>query len=184
MKLKKPKMNQSKKNAEDAKVLSLDLQQGVEIEQKIEYYKSILKAHEQLINAIDGKIEKISLSIGDNPPSIVYADEHYEISKLTIEKLEAENTMFDKKKFFEMWLKRSSEYENKFAAITKDCEDNFDKVESEAKEIAKGNIKLQSYMGKYEAEENKTQKLKNEYYLLLKYEVTKISGKGKFEMAK
>jgi hypothetical protein len=177
-------MNQSKKNAEDAKMLSLDLQQGVEIEQKIEHYKTILKAYGELVNAIDGKIEKLSLSIGDNPPAIVNADVNYEISKLTIEKLDAENTILDKKKFFEMWLKRSAEYEKKFATITKECEENFEQVESEAKEIAKGNIKLQSYMGKYEAEENKTQKLKNEYYLLLKYEVTKISGKGKFEMAK
>ena len=37
-------MNIKKKNSEEAKMLSLDLQQKTEIDQKVNYYKSILKA--------------------------------------------------------------------------------------------------------------------------------------------
>ena len=165
-----------KRNAEDAKIISLDLQQGTEINQKVEYYKSILKAYNELSTAIGLKIEALGNKMGD-------ADVAYEISKLSIEKLEADNSLYEKKKFFEHWLGRSAEYEKKFALITKECEEKFVEVEAEARVYAEGNIKLKSYMTKYDAEQTPDQKMKNEYYLLLKYEVSKITGKGKMATA-
>lgn len=168
-------MNQVKKNSEEATALSLDLQQKEEIDQKVNYYKGIIKAYAELSSAIDKKIE----SIGESTiPSDIY-----EKSKLTIEKLEADNSIAEKKKFFEMWLKRSAEYDKKFAIITEECNAKFDEVEAQARAIAEKNIKLKSYMTKYDLEEDKNQKIKNEYYLLLKYEITKITGKGKFANA-
>ena len=172
-----------KRNAEDAKIISLDLQQGTEINQKVEYYKSILKAYNDLSNSISGKIERIksgyeSVEIYEQDVKVVY-----EVSKLTIEKLEADNSLYEKKKFFEHWLGRSAEYEKKFALITKECEEKFVEVEAEARVYAEGNIKLKSYMTKYDAEQTPDQKMKNEYYLLLKYEVSKITGKGKMATA-
>lgn len=162
-------MNIKKKNSEEAKMLSLDLQQKTEIDQKVNYYKSILKAFEELNSAIDEKIALLETK-GD-------ADSKYQKNKLIIEKLETENATFDKKKFFEMWLKRSKEYDEKFEKITKECEEEFDITLDKAKEISKNNIKLKTYIENFEKQENPEQKLKNEFYLFLKYEVSKVTGK-------
>ena len=179
-------MNQDKRNrkinSEDAKMISLDLQQKTEIDQKVNYYKSILKAYDDLSNSIDKKIERLNQSLGEDV-NAQGADGLYERSKLMIEKLEANNSLYEKKKFFEMWLQRSSDYDKKFALLNKECEEKFDEVEAEAKAIALTNIDLQSKMNKYDLEPNKDVKMKTEYYLLLKYEVGKITGKGKFATA-
>lgn len=168
-------MNQLKKNAESAKSLSMDLQQKVEIDQKLDYYKAILKAYEDLGKAIDQKVEELEESTD--------AQSVYQKNKLIIEKLENSNNIFEKKKFFEMWLSRSTEYDRKFALITKECNEKFDELESVARALAENNIQLKSFMNKYDSEENKDQKVKNEYYLLLKYQVAKIKGKGSFAEA-
>jgi len=164
---------QAKQSAKEATMVSLDLQQGEEIELKKEHYKSILKGYGDLIDAIEKKINRIKIS-----PSSIFnkGDRDYRVSKLVIEKLEAENTIFEKKKFFEMWLKRSVEYAEKFAKITQECNEKFDETETQAKEIALKDIRLKSYMAKYDAEPNKNQKIKNEYYLLLKYEISKVKN--------
>ena len=158
-----------KKSAENAKSLSLDLQQKNEIDQKLDYYKSILKAFEELSLSIEEKINALK--------DLEDAESKYQKSKLIIEKLEAENSLFEKKKFFEMWLKRSNEYDERFAMITKECNDMYDEVFEKAKELSVNNSKLKSFIEKFEKEENPEQKLKNEFYLLIKYEVSKITGK-------
>ena len=89
-------MNIKKKNAEEAKMLSLDLQQKTEIDQKVNYYKSILKTFEELNLAIDEKIAVLETKED--------ADSKYQKNKLIIEKLETENATFEKKKFFEMGM--------------------------------------------------------------------------------
>lgn len=164
-----------KKNAEDAKMISLDLQQKDQIDQKVNYYKSIIKTNADLSEAITKKIEMLEEATD--------ADSIYNKCKLNLELLEIDNTIFEKKKFFEMWLNRSSEYEKKFALITKECEEKFVELEAEARVVAETNAILKSYMTKFDAEENKDQRIKNEYYLLLKYEVGKITKKGQFSTA-
>ena len=168
-------MNQLKKNSENAMSLSMDLQQKVEIDQKLDYYKSILKAYDELGDAIKQKIESLE--------EFTDAESVYKRNKLVIEGLENSNSIFEKKKFFEMWLSRSTEYDRKFAIITKECNDTFDELQAEARELAENNLQLKSYMDKYDKEENTDQKTKNEYYLLLKYQVSRIKGKGKFTEA-
>ena len=76
-----------------------------------------------------------------------------------------------------MWLSRGKEYDDKFNILSKDCNDNFDEVQNKAKELAEKNVKLKSHIEKYEKEENPSQRLKNEYYLLIKYEVYKATEK-------
>jgi len=163
---------QAKQSAKEATMVSLDLQQGEEIELKKEHYKSILKGYSDLIDAIDKKIELMDSIVGEQNNT----DIAYNKAKLVIEKLEAENVIFEKKKFFEMWLQRSIEYAEKFAKVTFECNEKFDEAEAKAKEIALKDIRLKSYMAKYDAEENKNQKIKNEYYLLLKYEIGKVKN--------
>lgn len=189
------KEKQAVQNSENAQMLALDLQQKEQIDSKINYYKTMLKAYQDLAEVINKKVLFID-SIELSQKSL---DDVYEKNKLILEKLEIENTIFNKKQFFEMWLKRSADYEQKFAIINAECNEKFDEVEAQAKEIALGNIRLKSYMDKYDKEEhledkNKDrgfddflsyrQRIKVEYYLLLKYEITKLTGKGKFEVVK
>ena len=158
-----------KKNAEDAKMISLDLRNGDEIKTKVEYYKSILKAYDDLSVATQDKIDIIDAT---HSPS---ASDRYDRAKLVIEKLESQNAISEKKRFFEMWLARELEYDKKFAIVTKECNDNFDSVVAQATVLAEKDMKLKSYMTKFEMEENVSQKTKNEYYLLLKFEVGKAN---------
>lgn len=165
-------MNQQKKNAEDAKILSLQLNEIDEIEQKVEYYKSIIKAFSELSDNLSKKIEILSKE--------ETIDKIIECSKLKIEKLNTDSNIFEKKKFFEMWLKRKSEYDKKFESITKECNEKFDEINKKAEKIAQSNIKFKSVMDRFSKEENVSQKLKNEYYLMLKNEVIRHEGKGVF----
>ena len=167
-------MNQQKKNAEDAKSLSLQLNEINEIEQKIDYYKSIIKAFDDLSGYYNQKIE--AMSNIENPT----VDNLIEIAKIKIEKLNLDSSVYEKKKFFEHWLKRKAEYDKKFEILTKECNENFEQVESKAKSIAEKNIKFKSFIDKFAQEQNVTQKIKNEYYLMLKYEITRLEGKGVF----
>ena len=56
--------NNEKRNAEDAKAISLDLKDGTEINQKMEYYKSILKAYDDLSSSIGKKIALLNDKLG------------------------------------------------------------------------------------------------------------------------
>lgn len=167
-------MNQQKKNAEDAKSLSLQLNEITEIEQKIDYYKSIIKAFDDLSLNLDKKIESI------NSIEFPTIDNLIELSRIKIEKLNVDSSLYEKKKFFEHWLKRKGEYDKKFDIITKECNENFDQYQEKAKKIAEKNIKFKSFIDKFEQEQNVSQRLKNEYYLMLKYEITRLEGKGVF----
>lgn len=167
-------MNQQKKNAEDAKSLSLQLNEIVDIEQKLDYYKSIIKAYNDLSISIGEKIDFIA---GIENPTI---DNKIDMSRLTIEKINLNSNLYEKKKFFEHWLRRKSEYDKKFELITDECNKNFDDMQSKAKKIAEKNIKFKSFIDRFEKEENVTQALKNEYYLMIKYEISRIEGKGVF----
>lgn len=162
-------MNQRKENQKEAQSLALDLKQKEEIDQKLDYYKSILKSYEDLQQSIDKKIESLE-------------SDSYEAAKLRIEKIETVNTIFEKKKFFEMWLKRSTEYDRKFALITEDYNKHFDSLLFQARQIASNNLRISQILERYDKEdkENLDQKALNELYLLLKYEVGRSTGKLKF----
>jgi len=165
-------MNQRKQNQKDAQELAIDLKQKEEIDQKVDYYKSILKAYEHLSDAIQKKIDELE--------PLEDANSLYEKSKLIIEKLESNNIIFEKKKFFEMWMKRSVEYDRKFALITKEYNDNFEALKVEAERLAPTNLRLSQALEMFNKEENLDQKGRNEFYLLLKYEVGRATGKVKF----
>lgn len=160
-------MNQEKVNRQNAQELALNLSQKDEIDQKCDYYKSLIKTYANLVDAIEKKIEK--------------TEDDYEKCKLEIEKLDVEDRIFSMKGFFEMWLQRSNEYDKKFAMITKECNEKFDEIESKAKELSNKNPILKMAMDNYNATEEKTQRLKNEYYAMLKFEVIKANPHMKLE---
>ena len=163
-----------KKNSEYVKILLKDLQRKTEIDQKVDYYKAILKAYDLKSETLSKKIEVLDVKHQNSKENY---DIGYDLSCLIISKIELDDAIFEKKKFFEMWLSRGKEYDDKFNILSKDCNDNFDEVQNKAKELAEKNAKLKSHIEKFEKEENPSQRLKNEYYLLIKYEVYKATEK-------
>ena len=89
--------------------------------------------------------------------------------------------MYEKKKFFEHWLKRKSEYDKKYEIITEECNKNFEATQEKAKKIAENNLRFKGFVEKFEKEENVTQRLKNDYYLLIKYEISRLEGKNDWQ---
>lgn len=154
-------MNPQKESVQNAQALSLNLSQKDEIDQKVDYYKSLIQTYANLANAIEEKVKTET--------------DEYTKNKLIIEKLETENRIFSMKGFFEMWLERSRDYDAKFAMITKEVNEKFDETYTQFKEIAKHHLVLKSFVDKYEAEPDKTQRIKNEFYALIKFEVMKAT---------
>lgn len=157
-------MDTAKQNAQNAETLVLNLQQKDEIDQKLNLYKNIIKTYDDLSKAIDNKL-------------LTEKDEYVKC-KLTIEQLETDDKVYSMKQFFEMWLGRSADYNKKFATIIEDCEKNFAEVEAEARLLCDKNLPLKTAMAQFDATENPSQRIKIEYYALLKFEVIK-SKKGK-----
>lgn len=159
---------QQEQNAQNAQTVVLSFQQKDEIDFKLNLYKSIIQTYDNLSKAIDNKL-------------LVEKDE-YTCCKLKIEQLELDDRVFSQKQFFEMWLMRSKDYDQKFAPIIEDCEKNFAEVEAEARVVAEKVLPLKTAMAQFDATENPSQRIKIEYYALLKFEVAK-SKKGKEEFA-
>lgn len=165
------------------------LKQKPEIDEKINYYKGVLKATDTQIKSINTRIERgyttETFRFLFIPVMKKIVLDEYSIAKLEIEKLEAENKLFYQKQYFENWLSRSRDYEVKMAEITADCNANFDKVMEEAVEVAKSNIRLQSVMNEYPKKnpDHKDERVKIEYYLYCKQEVenSKQYGKQRFQ---
>lgn len=156
-----------------------------EIDEKINYYKGVLKSTDEQIKSIQKRIERGYTTetfrfMGVPIVKKIMLDE-YNIAKLEIEKLEAESKLFYQKQYFENWLSRSRDYEAKMAEINADCNANFDKVMEKGIEVAKRNIRLQSVMAEYPKKnpDHKDQRVKTEYYLYVKKEVENSEQYGK-----
>jgi hypothetical protein len=161
------------------------LKQKPEIDQKISYYKTVLKSTAQLVDSISERIKKgytrevfKLLGIGVVKRCMLDA---YDIAKLEIEKIEAEARLFAQQNYFEMWLSRSRDYEVKFDEITRECNLNYDHIVNEASQITE-NIRLQNTMAKFSNTDN-DQRIKNEYYLYLKQEVENAAQYGRKKSA-
>lgn len=164
-------MNIAKSNQQKAQELSLNLREKDEIDQKTSYWKNTLILLSELTEAIEEKIE----SETDN----------YKKIKLKLEKIDVEDRIFSVKGFYEMWLETSKEYDKKFEMVTKQCNENFDQAFEKFKELAKNNLLLTSWLTKWENEPEKTQRLKNEFYALISYEIIKASkNKTEYSLGK
>ncbi len=165
------------------------LKQKPEIDEKINYYKGVLKATDTQVKSIQKRIDRGYTTetfklLGIPVVKKVVLDE-YSIAKLEIEKLDAESKIFYQQQYFENWLSRSRDYEAKMSEIKVDCNANFDKVMEEAAEVAKTNIRLQTTMNEYPKKnpDHKDERVKIEYYLYCKKEVenNKQYGKPRFQ---
>ena len=151
----------NKKNQQNAQSLAQKLSQKDEIDQKTEYYKSLILVSSNLADCIEKKIENET--------------DEYTKNKLIIEKLELENKIFSQKGFYEMWLRIGKDWETDFAPILNECDKMFDEFQEKAKVIAEKNTALKQVMERYDKEE-KTLRTRVEYYALIKYEVMKATS--------
>lgn len=166
-------MKQTKKNSAEAQMMVKDLKQKPEIDQKIEYYKSLLKTYDLLKESIDKRISEYE---SEEMTPI----KEYEKCKLGVEKVEIENNIFVKKTFFEMWLERGKEWDKKYEDLKKECEERFEKTFEEAKTISQNHTKLKQIIDNYSTRENVEERVKVEFYLLIKFEISKVKSKYSF----
>jgi hypothetical protein len=150
------------------------LKQKPEIDEKISFYKNVLKSSADLVESISERIKKgytvekfkfLGVSISKR----VMLDS-YDVAKLEIEKIETESKIYAQKNYFENWLKRSKDYETKFDEITRECNERWDDVFAKAEGIRTENVRLNMSMSKYSNPDN-DQDMKNKFFLYLKQEV-------------
>lgn len=158
------------------------LEQKPEIDTKIAYYKETMLGIDSVMDAIDKRIKrgyiKESFRILFLPVNKrVYLDD-YDKARLLLEKKRAGLDLFEKKRYFEMWLERKKQYEEKFAEIEKECNLNYDRVYEMAKEVCKYNMRLKSVFDAYKNENNDI-KIKVEFYLYIKQEVENAIKHGR-----
>lgn len=131
-----------------------------ETKEKVEYYKEIIKAEAELIDSYEKRQSKWWVS------SVNKAKEKSEIIKLR-------NSIIQKKKVFESYLKRKNQYEKWLDEMAIEVNDKFDNVISIAKEIPfSSNPRLHDGIAKFEelSEQNSLQD-KVEMYLFMKNEI-------------
>jgi len=161
------------------------LKQKPEIDEKINYYKGVLRATDVQVKSIQKRIDRGYTTetfklLGIPVVKKVVLDE-YSIAKLEIEKLDAESKIFYQQQYFENWLSRSRDYEAKIAEIKVDMNANFDKIMEEAAEVAKSNIRLNTTMAEYPKKnpDHKDERVKIQYFLYMKKEVENNKQYGK-----
>lgn len=167
---------------EDREEIIKILEQKPEIDKKVKYYKETMLGIDGVMSAIDERIargyttEKFKF-LGIPVEKRVYLDE-YDKSKLILEKKRAELDLWEKKRYFDMWLQRSKDYDKKFAELKAECEANYDSIYAQAEEARKTNLRLNDVMSAYKNENNDI-KIKVEYYLYLRQEVENAIKHGK-----
>lgn len=158
------------------------LEQKPEIDKKVSYYKETILGIDGVISAINERIargyttEKLKF-LGISIEKKVQLDS-YDKSKLILEKKRAELDLWEKKRYFEMWLQRSKDYEKKFAELKAECEEKYDSIYAQAEEARKTNLRLNDVMSAYKNENNDV-KIKVEFYLYLRQEVENAIKHGK-----
>jgi len=167
---------------EDREEIIKILEQKPEIDKKIKYYKETLLGIDGVMKAIDERISRgytieTFKFLGISVTKRVMLDE-YDKSKLILEKKRAELDLFEKKRYFEMWLDRSKEYDKKFKELEAECNENYERIYSLAEEARKTNLRLNDVMSAYKNDNNDI-KIKVEYYLYLRQEVENAIKHGK-----
>ena len=145
------------KTVEEVHQMTALLEAKPEIDNKVQYYKSVIEASANLIEEINNKF--------------LTEKDTYVIAKLKLEKIEAETTLHYNKQYFENWLDRTRDYDVKYAEIVRDCNENYDSIISQGNVIKENNPMLQMIMGEHSKLENVEDKIRVEYYLLVKQSV-------------
>jgi len=131
-----------------------------ETKEKVSFYKEIIESEIELIELLEKRKNKFFVS------SINKAKERAEIVKLR-------NSILQKQKVFESYVKRKNEYEKWLDEMALEVNTQFDAVLEEAELIPyASNPRLQEGIKKFKSmEESNTLQDKVEFYLFLKNEI-------------
>lgn len=131
-----------------------------ETKEKVLFYKEIIESEKELIDALEGRKNSFFVS------KMTKAKERAEIVRL-------KNSILQKQKVFESYVKRKNEYEKWLDEMALEVNTKFDEIMEEAKQIPyASNPRLQDGIKKYESlEETNTLQERVEFYLFLKNEV-------------
>lgn len=160
------------------------LGQKPEIDKNISFYKESMLSLDSIINAIGDRVKRGYTTesfrfLGLPITKKIHLDS-YDLGKLVLERQRAEFDLFQKKRYFEMWMDRRKEYDAKFAELKADCDSRYDEIYSQAQEVMKTNLRLSDVMNSYKNENNDI-KIKVEFFLYIKQEVENAIRLGKFK---
>ena len=131
-----------------------------ETKEKVLFYKEIIESEKELIDALESRKNSLFVS------KMTKAKERAEVIRL-------KNSILQKQKVFESYVKRKNEYEKWLDEMALEVNTKFDEIMEEAKLIPyTSNPRLQDGIKKYESlEETNTLQERVEFYLFLKNEV-------------
>lgn len=156
-------------NEEIEKLVSM-IEGKAEAEHKVKYYKNLLLVSEEIYDKIQLRINAkrkvaIHFVLGFIPIITINRLDGMDVALLKRELIEIEDTVFTQKNYYENWLDRVREYNEKMEEITMECNANFDNVLEEAKQITY-NIILQTAIQNYNNPTNDQEK-KNIFFLTM-----------------
>jgi len=132
---------------------------------KVEYYKSIMLAEDNLIKEIQNELKKPFTS------SLAKA-------RLQIELIKTNNSLYSKKGVYEEYLLRKKKYETWLDEMSREVNMNFKETMEKAVEIT-DNVRLVSAIEKWNKADKPTMQSKIEFYLYLKQEILNNDKYGK-----
>lgn len=133
------------------------LQSEPEIKNKVEHYNSVIKSSDKLVKAIEEKLSNTT--------------DRYESAKLELEKIDAEQKVFNATQYYQIWSHRAVDFDIRYKEVVADCDANYDTIIAEGEVVREKNAVLNMLMGEHAKLENVSDKLRVEYYLMVRQAV-------------
>ena len=134
------------------------LQSEPEIKNKVYHFESVIKSSDKLVKAIEEEM-------------LPNAKGNYEAAKLELEKIDAEQKVFNSTQYYHIWSHRAVDFDMRYKEIVADCEDNYDTIIAEGEVVCKSNPILSMLMNKHSELENVDSRLRVEFYLMVRQAV-------------
>lgn len=133
------------------------LQSEPEIKNKVHHYESVIKSSEKLVKAIDSKLSNCT--------------DDYEAAKLELEKIDAEQKVFNSMQYYQIWSQRTVDYDFRYKEIVEECNANYDTIIAEGEVVRKTNPIINMIMVKHSEMEKVDDRLRVEFYLVVRQAV-------------
>jgi hypothetical protein len=141
------------------------LQSEPEIKNKVDHYESIIKSSDKLVKSISNKLESFSKRTD------LDLDECILEARLELEKIDAEQKVFNSTQYYQIWSHRAVDFDIRYKEVVADCEANYDNIIAEGEVVRKTNHVVNMLMGEHDKLENVSDKLRVEYYLMVRQAV-------------
>jgi vacuolar-type H+-ATPase subunit I/STV1 len=133
------------------------LQSEPEIKNKVNHYESVIKSSDKLVKAIEERLANTT--------------DNYEAAKLELEKIDAEQKVFNSTQYYQIWSHRAVDFDIRYKEVVADCDANYDTIIAEGEVVRKKNPILDMIMGKHSELENVDNRLRVEFYLAVRQAV-------------